>query len=331
MSHYVFTLKFLTPVHFGNAHSGGKLEKAGYVCAADTLFSALCVEADRQGAEKAAGFIEKFRQGRLSISSLYPYYRQDEVSELELYLPKPFVYAKKQSGELPGLAEMKVQATAAKKEKKALFVRASEIKGLYAGSLEALQQRDFVAPALSVKVNCRGEQPLPYYVGSYLFARGAGLYFVAYAAYEEDLRELQALTEFLGYSGVGGKRSSGYGKFSFFDDVFELDGKSEICGKDDLVLAQMLDDKVSSCQMCIAPLYPVCEALDKVKAGTYKLLKRSGFVDGIAADNIKRQSIYMLAEGSCFQERLPGSMMQLRAAGAGHPVYRNGLGMFVGL
>ena len=84
--------------------------------------------------------------------------------------------------------------------------------------------------------------------------------------------------------------------------------------------------------MCLAPVCPKADELAVVKQGNYKLIKRGGFIASSAAkDNIKRNSIYMLQEGSCFLERLRGQMLQQTVDGLAHDVYRDGIGMFVGL
>ncbi|MFC2740522.1 MAG: hypothetical protein ACFN3F_02325, partial [Selenomonas sp.] len=44
MSYAIYPLTFDTPVHFGQAGQGGRLEQAGMECPADVLFSALCAE-----------------------------------------------------------------------------------------------------------------------------------------------------------------------------------------------------------------------------------------------------------------------------------------------
>lgn len=332
MSYHIFTLKFLTPVHFGNAHNGGKLEKAGYICSADSFFSALCIEAAKQGTDIISNFVKKFINGKLKISSLYPYYTKENTgNDMELYLPKPLVYTKKEKGNLLDFTEMKSKATKSKKKKKTLFVRASELKAFLANSDEELTSREFATEILSVKVNCREELTLPYYVSSYMFTPQAGLYFIAYADTYDDLHFLERLVISLGYNGIGGKRSSGYGKYELFDDQFEVDPKSPVCGYDDMILAQMLQNVDSACQMCIAPVSPAMDDILKIKDGSYKLLKRSGFIDNTFSSNIKRQNIYMLAEGSCFKRRLSGSILELQAKEITHPIYRNGYGMFVGL
>ena len=94
----------------------------------------------------------------------------------------------------------------------------------------------------------------------------------------------------------------------------------------------MLYNEKSKYQMCLAPVCPCVDEIAVVKQGSYKLIKRGGFIASSAAkDNIKRNSIYMLQEGSCFPERLRGQMLQQTVDGLAHDVYRDGIGMFVGL
>ena len=54
MMYYIFTLKFLTPVHFGDTANGGSLDKFSLQCSADTLFAALCNEAANKGSDAEA-------------------------------------------------------------------------------------------------------------------------------------------------------------------------------------------------------------------------------------------------------------------------------------
>lgn len=62
-SFYILPLHFTTPVHFGSAGYGGGLEMAGMTCPADTLFSALCVEAVRLGGDALATLTAKAERG----------------------------------------------------------------------------------------------------------------------------------------------------------------------------------------------------------------------------------------------------------------------------
>lgn len=94
----------------------------------------------------------------------------------------------------------------------------------------------------------------------------------------------------------------------------------------------MLHDNQSKLQMCLAPVCPLVSEIVTVKTGAYKLLKRGGFISSPSvAENIKRDSVYMLAEGSCFNKRLQGRLLEQSIDGLAHKLYRDGVGMFVGL
>ena len=231
--------------------------------------------------------------------------------------------------------DMKLAATKLKKLKKTTYVRASELVNL----LDAVKNNEeynyelpvFATKMNSERVNKRMDEPLPYFVGSYVFAKNAGLYFVLGLENEDDMEEMQELITQLGLSGIGGKRSSGYGKFELGEDYIELDAEFGIYD-DDIALANMLENESAKLQMSIAPVKPNAEDANVVKEGFYKLLRRSGFVaSNNMEDNMKRDSVYMLAEGSCFNKRIEGNLVGFTVQGVNHKVYRNGLGMYVGV
>ena len=87
MKYYLFTLKFLTPVHFGDSGNGGNLERVSMTCSADTFFSALCNEAAMISKDCVETLVNKFAEGKVKLSSLFPFYQADD-EELQLYLPK---------------------------------------------------------------------------------------------------------------------------------------------------------------------------------------------------------------------------------------------------
>lgn len=340
MAYYIFTLKFLTPVHFGDAANGGFLDKIAMSCSADTLFAALCNEAALQGEAVVQQFVEKVSEKKIAFSSLMPYFRvldkeKKKETDIHFYLPKPLLTDEVNKQSAKSFQEMKQLATKLKKQKKTSFIRASQIKQLLQsrknGVAPELQVDEFAVPFVSGRVNLRDEKPQPYYVGSYVFADNAGLYLLCSVEDDADVDFVENLLISLGASGIGGKRSSGYGKFALADVSCKLSsdgGKSD----DNSAIALMLFAADSSLQMCVAPLCPQQEDVLSVKAGAYRLVKRGGFISSPElGENVKRDSIYMLAEGSCFSKRLEGRMLEQSIAGLSHRVYRNGLGMFLGL
>lgn len=331
MIYYVFTLKFLAPVHFGDTANGGNLDKMALSCSADTLFAALCNEAAACDSSLLQKLIQKTSEKQIKFSSLFPYYRtKDDDEDLYMYLPKPLLQmdVKQQSGK--SFNEMKQLATKLKKQKKTSYIRASQLEEWLQNAKKGVAVDyavpEFAAPFVSGKVNLREADPLPYYVGSYLFAENTGLYFICGVEDEDDIEWLSDLLVQLGVSGIGGKRSSGYGKFELADDYMEIESE-------DLdVIFDMLFEEDSNIQMCLAPVCPLASEIDVVKNGAYKLIKRGGFISSPdMAENIKRDSVYMLAEGSCFGKRLQGQLLEQSIDGLGHKLYRDGVGMFVGL
>ena len=80
-----------------------------------------------------------------------------------------------------------------------------------------------ICPYLETKqavtqVNMRGEKSRPYYVGNYQFMSNTGLYIIASFSDDSSRDLFESILELLGLSGIGGKRSGGYGKFELADD-----------------------------------------------------------------------------------------------------------------
>ena len=143
------------------------------------------------------------------------------------------------------------------------------------------------------------------------------------------LEGLVKAVELLGLGGIGGRRSSGFGKFVLKGAPQLL---SEDCSGDAGMLKVLLENKTSSLQMSLSVLCPVQEQIATVKKGAFSLLKRSGFVYNQNSQNFeKRSSVYMLKAGSCFPERVEGRLLEFTALGAQHAVYRYGKAVYMGL
>ena len=327
MSHFLYQLEFTTPVHFGNAEQGGRLEQVGTAYQADTLFGALCCELNMLNEpELLASFIAKVKQGKIRFSDLFPYCGL-EKKNMHFYVPKPIILKGREPQE--GLSYQAVKELASKRKsiKKLMYVRASKLSDYIAGDYTEAEP-DFGAFAIAERVNCRHEEPLPYYVGSFSFAKNAGLYGILYLEDAGDLSNLIKIFTALGESGIGGKRSSGYGKFKLYDDAYDLeDGFYE----DDEVLKNMLAAADASCQMCLSATLPSLEDLSVVSQSSYKLLKRGGFVSAEKDLLVtKKNSVYALAAGSCLTKRIEGTVKVVGHTDR-HEVLRYGMGMYAGI
>lgn len=327
MRYYIYPLRFETPAHFGAAEQGGKLEQTKAEYASDTLFGALCCELAGD-AERLGRLASDMQAGTLLLSDLLPYVRQG--GELCLYLPKPLLPPEEKDERGQDLGEAKRLSTQRKKQKKLAYVRASRMKA-YLSTLstgDAFDDpldmgRDF----LTARVNMRGEVPLPYYVAAFSFSADAGLYLLAGVRDEGTAEELSRLLAQLGLSGIGGKRSSGYGKFRPDGEPVALPEG----GADAAAVAAMLADESAPWQMALSHLLPAPEEAGLLSDGFYNLQKRGGFVTPLSGEyEQKKNSVYMLTAGSCLKRRLAGRVVSLGESGE-HEVLRAGKGLYVGL
>ncbi len=328
MSYFLYQLSFDGPVHFGDTSLGGGLEKAGWAYTSDTLFSSICNELAGQGEYKLLDdFVNLILAGKILLSDLFPYQLIDG-DEPELFLPVPYIYLENNRKHVSlTLEEAKALSARRKKSKKQPYCRVSELQP-YLDSLRAGMQYEPAAVMelgnefITTKVNCRGENPLPYFVKGNVFQPRAGLYLIA--KLPDDFSEVfQNILCSLGLSGIGGKRSSGFGRFHLLDDGLVLDDAYDWYVDTEELYPRLLGRYQS--YMCISSVLPATDELEAVKDGMYKLRKSSGFSEGI-----KRDSVYMLEAGSCFDRRLQGQLVNLGEQ-AGHPVWRYGRGLYTGL
>lgn len=323
-----FKLKFKTPVHFGADIPSLGLEKAEMACHADTFFSALYMEACRLYGEQAAYEMLYLpaREGNFLISDLMPYYEET------LYVPRPLF------PEAPGKSDIKNR----KRMKKISWIPARSLDGyldFIAGKREELPddegwRQELGAGELRVRVALNyQEKPQPYYIGTFSFYPQAGLYFILGADSEERARWLQELVGYLGYSGLGGKRTSGLGIFELEDDYYIMD--EECCLTDcDRSLYRMLARDKAAYYMSLSVIYPAKDELAgfPLDKSFYRLVRREGFVQSTAYSDtcVKRKPLVMLGSGSVFPERLKGDIPDVSLKGR-HPVYRYGKSLMLGV
>lgn len=333
MNYVLYPLQFDTPIHFGCAENGGKLEQSSLTYRSDSLFGALCCELAACG--NTAGLQrlhDGAANGSLIFSDLFPYISEEE-NGLQLYVPKPVLQIErtKQSFTSEYMA-LRKEATQQKKQKKLSYIRVSQLNTF----LQAVKDGktfdgDDCAVGrdqLLVRVNCSADIPRPYYVHQIQFIKNAGLYGVLGYENEEDRNWLLELMETLGLSGIGGKRSSGYGKFHFREDPIDMDELGLY--EDDAALYQMLAQTDASVYMCLSSLLPTTEEAACVKDGQYTLCRRSGFLTPDGSVMQKKNDVYMIGAGSCFPKKIKGTLVDVGGQ-ISHPVWRYGKGLYAGL
>lgn len=307
MNYHLFKMVFLDPVHFGK----GTLDSTSCSFSADTLFSGLCIEAVRKGQKVLDMFVEKVQNGRIQFSDGLPYVRN------MLFLPKPYLHIEDKSE--PGDSSMK------KAYKNMQFLALPYFDKFLHGELTVEQTRlidGLGRNALKVSVAIESqEEPQPYRVAYYHFQKDCGLYLVVGFRDQEDEQIFLELMDGLSFEGIGGKRSSGYGRFQYYPMTIP-----------DL-LKEMLGDDTATCYMTLCGALPVEEELSQViERASYTLEKRSGFVasQAYAPEQIRKRDLYLFGAGSCFQQKFVGRVVDVSSRGS-HPVYRYAMPMFVGI
>ena len=123
----------------------------------------------------------------------------------------------------------------------------------------------------------------------------------------------------LSYSGLGGKRYSGMGRFDYtVTDVPEI-------------IKKRLHQKASR-YMLLSTALPRENELEEVLYGAeYQLVRRGGFVasENYAEQQMRKKDLYVFAAGSCFEKTFTGNVYDVSSGGS-HPVYRYAKGFFMG-
>lgn len=326
MRHEIILFRFTSPVHFGDAAEGGDLGEILSYCRADTFFSALCREAADISQELLECVVEGVQRGKLRFSDLFPWKKRKNCNEL--YLPRPVMnISHDECGKTLSYEEVREQSAERKKEKKRSFIRASEMESYLQGR-DISAQPAFGEEELRTQYNARERRP--YGIGAYHFMPDAGLYLIL-SGNEECIARLERLITLLGMTGIGGKRSSGWGNYRLEDDPLEL-SQDDFYGGDDAALYKMLSSDHAEYYMTLSSFLPSLEEVKDAASGTGKIIKRGGFAwsrDMISA--AKTNSVYMMASGACFSKRLAGRIADVNNGSALHPVYKYGKGLFVGL
>ncbi|GIV64640.1 MAG: hypothetical protein KatS3mg045_1979 [Bellilinea sp.] len=158
-------------------------------------------------------------------------------------------------------------------------------------------------------------------MGRISFAVGAGLSLLVAFADAQARPSFEHLLTLLGESGLGGKRTNGYGAFAWqHGTALTLDLPSP--HKRAVLLSRYIPT-------------PTELPLVRNERSTYQLTRVSGWFLAADGSTYRRQAVMMLTEGAVLvcDERLPGGqILDVRPdASVSHPIYRSGLALAVGL
>ena len=302
MEYTGFKLAFSTSVHFGN----GSLENSDNKIYADTIFSALCHEAVKL--ECIEELVSYVKNEKIKLSDAFPFIGDS------YYIPKPMI-----------TIESERNIDDKKKAKKLEFINVNLIDEYLDGSMDIKRESEILSNLGKSDIITRAviqanEDTKPYSVGTYLFSEGAGLYLIVGYRDEDALNMITKLLHSLSYVGIGGKVSSGLGKFnseqvklpvSLTDKIKRAEESSSVMS----LSVGMCDDM---------ELENVCEN------SNYILSKRSGFINSSTySDNlVKKQDFYLFRAGSVFSRPFKGLIKDVAIIGK-HPVYRYAIPIFM--
>lgn len=307
MKYRIYKLKFKAPVHFGQQ----SLEKSGNVFMADTLFSALFIEAVKSENNMAEKFYNLVYYDKLIFSDALPYI------DKELYVPKPIMRL-----EYTSEGDSKIK----KAFKKLNYLPINRLTDYINGRLDADDinmnfEKKFGAYEMRTVAAVHGlEESVPYHVQSFRYNKNSGLYVIV--GYESDEADeiFDELIFSLGYNGIGGERSSGYGRFEArVSDI-----------TDELI--DRLQNKYDK-YMNLSIALPADVELDKsICESEYSLIKRSGFTDVSVSNNDtkRKKDIFMFKAGSTFKNTFAGNIFNVASDNV-QPVYRYGKAMWLGV
>ena len=302
MDYKIYKLKFKTAVHFG----GGMLNSSERVLRADTLFSALCLEAEKRGQLEMLYQLAKGEE--LWLSDMMPYIGK------QFLVPKPLLAAQHQ-GEPTSVEK--------KRLKKLTYLLAENVEDYLNGHADkiSVDLKELGTAESVTKAAVRGlEETKPYHVGLYHFCPGSGLYFIVGVKDQKTGTLLDALLEGLALAGIGGKRTAGLGRFAF--------ERAELPAGLNKPISKAQDYPV---RMTLAGALPRDDELAAaLENATYLLEKRSGFVYSETGSNEKKRDLYVCAAGSCFRREFAGDVYEV-GGGSPHPVYRYAKPFFMGV
>lgn len=325
--YYLYKLKFPNGVHFGSENVGIGLERANIGCLCDTFFSALLIEIlNLFGKDKLEEFVEMAKKGEILLSDLHPF-----IDE-ELYIPKPIISYEKDTKLVVDNEKNNIK----KKLKKIHYIPITK----FSDYIQFLRKEvdlpefnnNFGDFSLVEKVKISRTESIDdnelYSVSVFNFEKNSGLYFVVKLP-ENYHNFFEQVLQGLSLSGIGGKRSSGYGQFEIAEDYIELDEECFVA-ESDRILAKLINSS-GDYYLTLSTTYPKKDEIEKVQTGFYSLIKRQGFVySKTYSDTLsKKVSTTMIKAGSCFKDKLAGEICDVSNNGK-HPVYRYGKPIMLG-
>lgn len=333
MEYKLYKLKFKTGVHFGN----GLLNDSSYIVKADTIFSAMCIEALKF--DKIDELYDMVNTNRLLISDTMPYIKLNENRDIFL-VPKPMLYIE---------SDKKSYYTEKKKIKNMKYIPIKNLDdyinedinkidektqnigyfdGVTKASVRSLDNKEKKEKNNDKEDKNQDEEnnTIPYHVGIFNYNNDVGLYMIVCHENEEINIFVKNLMENISYVGIGGKRTSGLGKFEL--EVVDMPDEFK-----ERIYCNENRDKFKK-YMSLSVSLPKEEEIEKtLKNASYLLEKRSGFIYSTTYSNEfrRKKDLYVFSSGSCFENLFDGGIYNVAEELNTHNVYRYAKPLFLGV
>lgn len=293
----------LCQLTFDHAHFGeGTLDSSSSIFSASRLYSALYLEAMKLN--QSQEFLNFSRSETFVLSDAFPYI------EGTPFLPKPIGYPEYVSAKSYDLKSIRRKS---KLTKKVDFIPLTELENFLKRKVDLYRlaelANDFAEYDYVMKKGLD-----PFEVGVTTFANS--LYIITSAN-----TLLNQLLESLQYSGLGGKRSSGYGRFSMKISNVPLE------------LEKRLVSKEPGYKLLMTTSYPQKKELRQTIDGAkYLLKKESGFAYSLTTGvPLRKRDLYKFKAGSVFQNEYRGDIYDVSPEDFSHPVWNFSKGLFFNL
>ena len=328
----LYKLKFPNGIHIGEVGSIG-LEATALTVPSDTFYSAIYSEYMKLYNDDE--LLEMSESGKFKISDLLPF-KNPKKYEVSFYLPKPFISIERKK-------RNEEQTVDRKKVKALTYIPANKLKE-YCSFLEKGTDfpeidQDFGKKQLYTKnkISRIGEDTELYNIEVFKFNEESGLYFIVELP-EEWQDKFENILNSLSLTGIGGKKTSGYGQFLLEEDPMLFDGEDfeMIESEDDAFINRALYRRENNEYLLLSSYSPSLEQneVEKIKeeGNGYHLIKRSRFVNNssYSENPQKRKQVYMISSGSVFNFIPEGRLLDLKLNG-NHSIYRMGKPIILGV
>lgn len=324
----IYKLHFTTPLHLGDARDDYSISLKSI--ASDTMYAALtaCLA-------KIGKVIPPDGNLGFTISSLFPFYQKDAISEAVYFFPRPYKKLNLKVDDLIGnvkkikkIAWIDTDYFNKVINHEDFFLDSASLKKEYLTDKNI--DENFVNSVVSPRVKVPRDYSIvkdatPFYMDRVYFRDYSGLYFIVYG----DINLLHSALDVLQYEGIGTDRNVGNGKFTYKADSIQID---------------LPDERKSNYVLSLSLFIPESkEQLQTMLVGEktgYDFVRRGGWITTPPFNNYRKNAIYAFTHGSVFSMRveknieIKGKIVDLspdkeNVVNVGHSIWRNGKSLFV--